>query len=409
MFRDAFESAGSGYRRFRDFLRQNRGIQRALTSAVIIIVLYYSVRTVVAVVTAPRIEMTMSPIAGPVAVRAKPAEKGQISYKVTYTGTVIPYQEVNVSPRVQGFLERIAVDVGDKVKEGQILVQLDKVELRARKEEVTARKIAAQSKLEEIRAQRIFMEKEFERDKTLFENGAISGTAFDRTRAEYEARKAAEEAQLSQIKSLEAAEQAAARVLSYTDILAPITGEVTERIKLINPGELVMPGTVLLKLADLRRVRVQANVAEGDVAKARIGTPALVRFPALPEGRNIVQARVTAVFPELDPVSRTARVEIAVDNPSGLIRPEMYAIVDLILERKTDAIVIPRTAVIQLEGKQTVFVTDAVVAMARPVKLGIFEGDRVEVLDGVKEGEMVIVDGQRGLTDGQQVSIVAGF
>jgi RND family efflux transporter MFP subunit len=324
--------------------------------------------------------MTMSPIAGNAAVSVAAAAKGAIASTVTYTGTVVPYEEILVSPRVQGWMDDIRVDVGDKVHKGQRLVSLDKTELRAQ--------------LEEIRARRIDQEKELERDRTLVKAGAISGSTFDLRQSEYDSAKGEEEAR-------------AAR-LSYTDITAPITGEVTDRIKLINPGELVQPGTVLLKLADLRRVRVQVNVAEPDAPKIKVGTPVVVRLPNLPPPHDKVKARVTTIFPQMDPVTRTTKVEILVDNPTGLMRPDMYAVVDLVLEREKTAIIVPRQAVIELDGKPTVFTTDMVVAMVHPVKLGVVEGDRIQILEGINDGDMVIVDGNRGLTDGQAINVVSG-
>jgi RND family efflux transporter MFP subunit len=380
MREEVIQWSTSAYRSARSFFRERPGALRALTSAVIIVILFYGVRAVVAVVTAPRVEMTMSPIAGNAAVSVAAAAKGAIASTVTYTGTVVPYEEILVSPRVQGWMDDIRVDVGDKVHKGQRLVSLDKTELRAQ--------------LEEIRARRIDQEKELERDRTLVKAGAISGSTFDLRQSEYDSAKGEEEAR-------------AAR-LSYTDITAPITGEVTDRIKLINPGELVQPGTVLLKLADLRRVRVQVNVAEPDAPKIKVGTPVVVRLPNLPPPHDKVKARVTTIFPQMDPVTRTTKVEILVDNPTGLMRPDMYAVVDLVLEREKTAIIVPRQSVIELDGKPTVFTTDMVVAMVHPVKLGVVEGDRIQILEGINDGDMVIVDGNRGLTDGQAINVVSG-
>lgn len=369
------------YQRVKSFFNRHPGIFKTITSAVLILVIYYGVRQIVAVVTAPRISMTMNPLAGATAVTVQTAKLGNIESAVTYTGTVVPYEVVQVSPRVAGWLENIRVDVGDKVKKGQVMVSLDKTELRA--------------EMEAIRARRIDAQKELARDQTLVKAGAISQSEYDVQNADYG--------------SLTAQEQAAETKLSYTDIIAPITGEVIDRIKLINFGELVQPGEVLLTLADLRRVRVQVNVAEPDAPKIRIGTPVVVHFPDLSPSYHDINARVTAIFPQMDPITRTTKVEILVSNPSGLIRPDMYNTVDFILERADKTIVLARRAVIPINGQPTVFTTDGVAATAQPVKTGIVAPDRIQILSGVKAGQMVIVDGNRTLTDGQQINIVSSM
>ena len=101
---------------------------------------------------------------------------------------------------------------------------------------------------------------------------------------------------------------------------------------------------------------------------------------------------------------------MVLDNPDELIKTDMYAIVDLVLQKKEGALTIPRQAVLYPPGQQPiVYVTDGTMALSRPVKLGIAEGDRIEVLEGVKPDEMVVSRGAKSLTDGVQVNIVAGF
>jgi len=323
--------------------------------------------------------MTMSPIAGNIGVSVAPATKGSVASEVTYTGSVVPYLRVNVAPRVQGWLEDIKVDVGDKVQKDQPLVRLDQTELRER--------------LAEVQAKLVDQQKELRRDSILVKNGAISQSAYDLRQAEFD--------------SLKAQEQAQAEILSYTNITSPINGVVTDRIKLINPGELVQPGTELLELADLSRVRIQADVAELDEAKIHLGTPVVVEFPDLPAPFNKIRARVTTIYPQMDPVTRTTKVEALIPNPSRLILPDAYAVMHFVLEQANNAVLVPATAVVEVEGKPTVFTTDMVAATAHTVKTGIAEGSEIQILDGIKPGDMVIVDGARNVTDGQEVNVVS--
>lgn len=359
-------------------------LRKWVVTGVLLLVIYYGATSVASYLSAPRIDMTMSPIAGPVAVTVAPAVKGEIHSTVTYTGTVTPLFEVTIYPRTTGWLERILVDIGDRVKKGQVLVRLDKRELL--------------TKLAERRAHLVFLEQEYQRDSRLVQENAIPPSEADRTKMMYDEAKA----QMANIETL----------LSYTDIISPIDGVVTDRLLLNNPGQLVNSGTPILKLANVSRMRVQVKVAGRDASFLKSGrqgggTEARIRFPAL--GDRTFLTRVSKVFPPLEPGTRTATAELLLGNPEGMIHAGMYAIVDFVLGKKSDAVLIPRQAVLQVEGKTAVFVTDSVVAMKRPVTLGLAGKDRVEVLDGIKEGELVITKGSRGLTDGQEVRIVAGL
>ncbi|MBI4610240.1 MAG: efflux RND transporter periplasmic adaptor subunit [Candidatus Rokubacteria bacterium] len=485
---------------------RHRWVSRWAVTLVLLAVIYYTTTAAVAWLTAPRIEMTMSPLTGPVAVAAEPAKVQQIMDKVTYTGSISPYQEVTVYPRWEGWVQEFKLYEGDRVEQGQVVARLDRAEIGAVVEQARSMVAQAEGEVRQMEAQLArakvevakaaeeraqaeaalkeaeamlnvaradlkaalpgvvqakaeldYIRGEFKRDEVLLARGAIGQASFDQRRAQYvtaQERVAQAEARVAQMEarvtSMEAkivsakaginraiANQQAAEkhvlhaeaaldsararvvqvkeeyerrkvVLGYTTVEAPITGRVAKRH--IYAGILVKPGMPIVDLQDLSRARVQAKVAEKDLVKVRVGTEAVVTFPALPEGRNRVNARVTTIFPQLDPVTRTTTIEMVVPNPGELIKTDMYAVVDLILERKPKAVTIPRLAVERdQQGQPKVFVTDGVSAMLKPVKLGIASGDRIEILDGVKEGEMVIFKGQRGLVEGQQVNIVAGL
>lgn len=355
--------------------------RKVVVTGLLLLLIYYSATSVAAYLSAPRLDMTMSPLAGAVAVAIVPAERREIVSTVTYTGTVIPKSVVKMFPRIEGWIEDILVDVGDVVKKGQLLIKLDEREL------LTTRA--------ERRAHRVFTQREYQRDARLVKEGAIAQSEADRSRMMFEEARAKEQ----QIETL----------LSYTEVTSPIDGLVTNRLKLINPGELVHPNTHLLDLADTQQMRVQVKVAEKDLPHLHVGTKTTVRFPSLPVPDHTILAEVSTVFPQLDSRTRTSTVEIIVENPKGLLRADMYAIVDLVLEHKSDAITIPRQAILQIEEETVVFTTDTVVAMKQPVRLGMSSHDMVEVVEGINEGDMVITKGARGLTDFQEVAVVSGF
>lgn len=390
------QSLAPQVRNLRAFSEQRLGRHRDLvlktvTTVVALAVIYYGVTTLVAWITAPRIEMTMSPIAGRIAVVADPAKKGEIVEKVTYTGSIAPYQEVTVYPRVEGWVEKFTLYEGDSVKKGQVIARLDRIELTARLEN-------AKAALAEAEANRDFWKKELPRFDRLVKEGAIPASDSDNAVRQAENARANVERAKAEVERMKT-------IFEYTDISAPISGRVTKRY--IYAGILVKPGMPIVDLQDLSRVRVQAKVAEADLAKVKVGTEAIVRLPSLPNPHNEFKAQVSTVFPQLDPATRTATVEVVLPNPDGMIKPDMYAVMDLNLEKKKQALLIPGLAVLEgPEKKPIVYVTDGVTAMSRPVKLGVAEGDKVEVLEGVKDGEMVVWRGQRSLSDGAQVNVV---
>jgi len=300
---------------------------------------------------------------------------------VTYTGTVIPKSVVKVFSRIEGWIDGIYVDVGDVVLKGQLLVKLDEQELL--------------TTLAERKAHMTFTELEYQRDSRLVKEGAISQSEADRSRMMFERTKA-------KVEKVET-------MLSYTKVTSPIDGIITNRVKLINPGELVHSATHLFDMADTRQMRVQVKVAEKDSHYVRVGTKATIRFPSLPKSYHKINARVSAVFPKLNLRTRTSTVELLIDNPKGHIRADMYAVVDFVLRRKSNAVIIPKHAVLQVEGETVVFTTDTVVAEKKPVVLGISSKDMVEVVKGIKAGDMVIIKGARGLTDFQEVTVVSGY
>lgn len=363
--------------------------RRWTVTAIILVGLYYATTTIAAYLSAPRIDMTMSPIAGRVAVTVALAERRSIVATTTYTGTIVPYLEATVFPRTEGWLKEVLVDVGDPVNKDQIIVTLDRHELLDR--------------LAERRADRIFLEQEYYRNKMLVEEKAISQSEFDRSKAQFEMTRAQE----AHVETL----------LGYTGIKAPLGGVVTERLLLNRPGQLVNPQTPILKLGDMSRMRVQISVAARDAPFMRAhrrkdpsghpGTEARIRIPAL--DNRVITGRVSSIFPTLDPVTRTNTVEVVVDNADRSLMAGMYVIVDLVLERKANAIVIPKRAVLTVDNTPTVFVTDGVVAIAKEVTSGIAEGNRIEIVHGVEEGELIITKGNRGLVDFQEIQIVEGF
>lgn len=437
------------------------GLKKGITTLILLGLIYWGVTSLVAYITAPRLEMTMSPVLGRIAVVAEPARVEPISRRVTYTGSVSAFQEVTVSPRVEGWVSDFSLYEGDHVEQGAVIARLDRAELgaaaaqarfaigqaeaglaRAKTEIAQTAEARAQAEaglaegkagLTQVQAELEYVKAEYDRDRILVAKGAIATSAFDQRQAQFTVSQERILQARAKIRQMEAAiNRAIARqdeavkmvaqaeamlaqareeytrrrvILGYTDIVAPIGGRVAKRH--VYAGVLLRPGMPLVDLQDLSRVRVQVKVGEKDLPYIRKGSEAIVRFLSLASPSDRFTAPVSTVFPQLDPVTRTATVEVVLKNPGERIKADMYAIVELVIEKKERAVTVPRLAVLEAPGRQPiVYATDAVSAMSRPVKLGIAEGDRVEILEGVKEGEMVVFKGQRNLSEGAQVNVV---
>jgi RND family efflux transporter MFP subunit len=249
-------------------------------------------------------------------------------------------------------------------------------------------------------------------------SGAISRQEYenDRSMAQaLEAKREAAHAKLEQARAMEASArrkldaaesmvaqgQAARRtaeiVRDYVSIVAPTSGYVVKR--LIAPGVLVQPGMAILKIAQIDRVRLQANVGEKDVALIRVGSPVTVTTTA---GQNLM-ARVTSVFPFIDTGPRTAVVEAIVDNRDRRLLPGQYVTMAFVTGERAEAVTVPRGAVARLGGGAKVWVISDGRAEPREVTTGLEGGERVEIVRGLAGNERVVARGHEGLYAGARV------
>jgi multidrug efflux pump subunit AcrA (membrane-fusion protein) len=263
------------------------------------------------------------------------------------------------------------------------------------------------------------------RTERLFNTGAVSRQEFESDRAMAASAEAKREAALAKLEQARAGQAAARRKLEaadsmiaqaraalrtativrdYVDIVAPSPGYVVKR--LVAPGVLVQPGMAILKIAQIDRVRLQANVGEKDVASIRVGSAVKVTTAARAE--SPVTARVTAVFPFVDQGPRTAVVEAVVDNPGRRFLPGQYVTMQFVTGERAGALTVPVGAVSRMGAKATVWVAMEDRAEPRTVTTGLEGPERVEIAQGLTGDERVIVEGHEGLYAGARVRDVSG-
>jgi multidrug efflux pump subunit AcrA (membrane-fusion protein) len=558
-------------------MKHSKSIRSVVFGILLLAVVFFAVRYVVirfrppgamTVVEAQAMDMTVNgtPVgATPVAVEK--VSRRTFAPTVTYTGSVVAYQDVAVYPRVTGTLTDVYVYPGDRVQAGQAVARLDSLELSSRSQEAEAARqaafleysisseerrqaqaqenaararirearSAAQEAQEQLRAAHAMREQaerereaaqaavadaeanvvamqadadywrsELERQERLYQAKALSRAEYERDRAqaqtaftkvaqaqasvrekrameaaaqskirqaeagirsaqarveqaqaavsgaEAELRSAAANARISQQQILRRralTEQAAAQkrtaeiVRGYTEIRAQQGGVVTER--LVSPGTLVQPGMPLLRIQQIDRVRLQANVAETDLRGIRVGSPVVVTTPRDPQLR--LRARITALFYSADSRTRTVTVEAQTPNPDGRLLPGQYVVMEIARETPRSALTVPLEALRRDADQKPYVWTVAVgtpeakteytcvmhpevrsdkpgtcpkckmdltpsrrggkfVARRVEVRLGASDGRRVVVESGLQEGDEVIYRGHEFLQEGTAVA-----
>lgn len=249
-----------------------------------------------------------------------------------------------------------------------------------------------------------------DRTARLFTAGAVSRQELENdsaaavaVEAKVDAARARIEAATSMLAQSEAVLHTATTVRDYVTIVASSAGYVVKR--LVAPGVLVQPGMAILKVAQIDRVRLQANVGERDLGSIRVGSPVQVTTTSTPQ--LPVTAKVTSVFPFVDQGPRTGVVEALMDNAARRFLPGQYVTMLFVTGERADALMIPAPAVVRMGGKATVWIAVEGRAEPRTVTTGLEGPNRVEIRDGLTGDERVIASGSEGLYAGARVADVS--
>jgi HlyD family secretion protein len=333
----------------------------------------------------------------------------EIMGKVHGPGTVQSKVPVVVSPRITGILEKLYVDQGDRVQKGQLLAELDSVELRAREAAAQAAKNRAQRDLARAQADMAkaqanlgLARSNYQRDLEVFKPGYISQAAFDTTKAqlkvaesEVNAYQAAVTALQAAVKQAESETKAAAALRNYTRILAPMDGLIT--VRKAEVGATLVPGSPIFQMVDLDQIWMATWIDQALVAQLREGQPARI---TLRSGREF-QGHVARLNQEGDTVTRELEVDVKFDKlPKPLVIGEEGQ-VEIDTGRQT-APVVPLSAIIAKDGGKAILVADNGLLRLRKVVLGLQDGARTAVTQGLKAGELVVVK-PAGLMPGKKI------
>jgi HlyD family secretion protein len=353
-------------------------------------------------------------------------EKGDLAKSVVATGKVTPIIKVEVKSKASGIVKKLLVDYGDRVKKGQLLAQLDKVEIEAQVEQSHASLEAAQANFKSTQAdlERAKVDAEgpdvpllkraYDRATNMAKDGVVSASALDDAQKNYEMSLNKQNVSKAQVTVLRAKiAQAQAQVaqdqanlkqleeqLSYTDIISPLDGIVLSRD--VQMGDAVSSilvlgssATLVMTLGDTSEVYVKGKVDESDIGKVYLGQPARIKVESFKD--KTFTGKVTKISPmgvEKDNVT-TFEVRVSIQNPGGELKAEMTANAEIILEEHKNVLQIPEGAILyDKDKKASVEIPDPKGKEGKnklAVNIGISNGAKTEVLSGLKEGDQVVL------------------
>ncbi|HXG64449.1 MAG TPA: efflux RND transporter periplasmic adaptor subunit [Blastocatellia bacterium] len=371
---------------------------------------------------------------------------------LTVSGYVVAHHKIEVGAKVMGRVEWIGVEKGDKVQQGQVLVRLEADEFRAQVNQAKANLAAAQARLDQLRAGSRPQEKlkdraavlqaeanlrnaeaEYERIERLYHAGVAAKAELDRATAQRDTSRALLEAarqasamtdigpRVEEIRAAEAQVQQMRAALDYaqtqlasTEIRAPVTGTVLQRI--VEVGEMVTPSafgesgarTSVVALADLNDLQIELDISQADFARLKMGQRAEIIPEAFPNLRYA--GYIAEIAPEANRAKATVQVKVKVENPDEQLRPEMNARVNFLADAEsreagaaTNRVLVPRSAVVRKDGSDFVFVIKGGRVEQRVIRRGDEAGEFYYVLEGLSGGESVVTEGADQLQDGDRV------
>lgn len=360
---------------------------------------------------------TVEPEVPPAPVAVARAARRDLTERVTLTGVIRPRNEVEVFPKLPGRLEKVLVNVGDRVEAGQPLAVIEHREISWQHRQAAAQLKAARAMLEQAKVNAEAARVQYERFKALLADSAVPRAEFERVEAAYNAAAAAVRAAEGQVALAEAAAGLAGEALKNATIVSPIAGTVTR--KNVNVGTQVAPMAPVFQVQDVAALKLDGTVTAAEYTRLRVDQAARVEIDDLPG--TTFPGTIATISPTLDPMTRRAAVEITIANPDGRLLPNMFARVRVDVGARAGVLAIPEAAVVTLPAGRAVFVvrdgpvpsslgpdgSRGKIAQVKPV-LGLADGEWIAVESGLAEGDVVAVSGHASLADGAAVLVTEG-
>ena len=319
------------------------------------------------------------------------------------SGNFMPQTRVEIRAKLPGTLSSVAVDIGDRVRAGQVVASIDRREIDAQVDAATATVNVARAGVEAAEASLANAILEHERAQNLFERGALPKQRLDA--ADTSRRSAVAQRDLAQanLAQAQAALRRAGEVQRDATLTSPVDGVIVERH--YDAGSLVGPGDEpVVVIADLRVMKLEAGVSELEAGRLRVGMPARVTAQALPG--QVFEGRVAAIAPEIDARNRHFRIEVRMANPGSTVLSGMYGSAAIPLKRAEQVLTVPRDAVTTRDGKRVALRIQADTIQAVPVTEGLTDGVVTEIAAGLSAGDTIVSDARQDVATGAKVNPV---
>jgi len=310
----------------------------------------------------------------PVPVETGTPVRGDVLAVYSGTAPIEAFAEADVIAKVEGEIREVLVEEGDEVEKGQILARLDGDRLRL--------------ELNESRARLRKMQRDFERNKDLREKGLLSEGDYEKLQYDLE--------------SLQASYNLASLELDYTQIRAPISGVISERY--IKLGNTIRVNDPLYRVTSFDPLVAYLHVPEREYQQISADQPVAIDIDALADME--ILAGVTRVSPIVDPETGTFKITIEIRDESRRIKPGMFGRMSIVYDRHENVLQVPRSAVMEEMGIESVYVVEDDKAVRRIVKTGYGENGMIEITDGLDDSDNVITVGQVGLKPDATVTII---
>ncbi len=321
------------------------------------------------------------------------AVRGEIVKSETLTGDILPIQQATIYSKVSGNIEKIFVDIGDAVSQGQVLALIDTTIYSQNMKQAKANYMQASANYENNQIT-------YERNKKIFDQNLIAKQDLDNSKTAMDVSQAQKEAAYANFIN-------ASTQLGYCKITAPFGGYITKRF--LDPGAYVTSsgtsqGSTLFMLMNVSQLKSIVNVPEKDVPQLNKVIGIQVIADALPG--KIFDAKLKKISEAVDLSTRTMAVEVDIDNPARLLKPGMFATINFILERKPDALILPNDVVLNDDMGDFVYRINADSTVTKNyVQIGIRQNNKDEVLSGISDNDKLVFVGQSLIKDKMKIRL----
>ncbi len=338
-----------------------------------------------------------------VAVRTAAAQKKDLPQVVQITGSVKAQNEVYVLPKMPGRVTRVAAEVGQVVKAGEVLGATEAGDLALRSKQAEAQVQAATAGLAQAQLQEANAARSFARAQALKDKGAMTQSDFEQAESGVAMARVGVQAASAQVALAESNLALAYKALGDTRITAPFAGVITK--KMVTLGGMASPTAPAFALQDQTSLKLEGTVPASVVSRIAPGMPVKVTVDELPGAT--FEASVTSLAPSLEQDTRRGAIEIALAKPAGVL-PNMFARAEIAFGSTANVVVVPASAVQTVGGEPAVYLyRDERAVLVRP-RLGIKHHDDIVVDEGIAAGDQIIVSGPAGLKDGVRVTLSPG-